>query len=162
GRQPDFTVRGGYVYLWGHLISWDLFDGQGLREVLSALARYETWISALAAPALLLLLRSVRRRSSLDEQQRSDLLVVLAYVVPYLAAIVLYRRTYQRFVLPLLPYACLLAAWTVLGTARGIGARFAGPRQRIAALLASCVLVLPQLGLALHLSWARTQPDTAT
>jgi hypothetical protein len=91
-------------------------------------------------------------KRKLEKERIGDLAVILAHVVPYLIVIGLYERTYQRFLLPLLPYVACLAAYAVMRASR--------LRPRAAAAILMIPLVVPQLYAPLRLVALRGAPDT--
>ncbi len=142
-------VDGSDVHVSGHVVMLHLFNGGGFRKILDALVGYDPWLAGLACAGALLALHqfftSMRR---LD----ADLVVILAHAVPYLVVIGLYERTYQRFLLPLLPYLACLAAYTVLRASR--------LRPRIGAAIVAIFLVAPMLLSPLRLVRLRKEADT--
>jgi hypothetical protein len=62
----------------------------------------------------------VRRTETFADEQRSDLWVVLAYVVPYVLVIGTYQHTFERFVMPLIPFVAIAAAWSTSRLARAL------------------------------------------
>src|SRR6185295_11931912 len=120
--------------LSGHLVALRLFNGAGFAKVYDALRGYEPWMSALGVAGVVFALLDgiARRRTHSADPGESDtdtrearraLLVVLAYAIPYLVAIGLYERTYQRFALPLVPFVACAAAYAVLRGARALRLR---------------------------------------
>jgi hypothetical protein len=71
---------------------------------------------------------------------RRDLWVVLAFVVPYALVLLLYERTYERFVIPLLPFAACAGAYAVREIARRLGA---AAKPGVCVAIALTALVLP-------------------
>lgn len=148
--------------LSGHLVALRLFNGGGFRKVFDALIGYEPWMTLLGALGLVLaLVAAFSRRRTTDEHEpsaadrRRDVLIVLAYVIPYALAIGLYQRTYQRFALPLVPFLACAASYALLRVAHAL-------RARSPIALASCALVAfaPQAIGVLALCKRRRAPDT--
>jgi hypothetical protein len=160
-RAPSgvrFAIDAKHMNLWGHPIVFEQFDGEGFGVVWNALAGYEPWITALAiVGAAIAITRIVLQRAPRDVERTKDLAVVLAYAVPYLVAIGLYARTYQRFVIPLVPYLACLAAYAIVCIATWIGRR----KTRVTAC-AALVLLAPQVAGAFALVSIRRARDTAT
>jgi hypothetical protein len=167
---PAFALHGSLVTLMGHAISLTNFNGDGFALLARALWSYDPLIAAtfaLGAVVLLVALvglwtrRSSRARSAVaSSDTRRDLLVVLAFAVPYAAAIGLYHFSGQRFLLPLLPYIACVAAFGLralwkLAQPRGVALRSA------AAALVAAILAVQAFG-AMKLSRIRSRPDTAT
>ncbi len=143
--------RDGRIFnLSGHEIELTWFNGRGFSVVGETLAGYEPWMSALALVGLVLALPRAR---ALDRETRRDLLVVLAYAVPYLAAIGIYQHVFARFVLPLLPYVALLAGYAVVRASRAVSARWAMP-------VVVTLALAPQVYACTKLVWLRSQRDT--
>ena len=157
GNPPDATPDDGsrlaveerdgeaVLGLSGHQVQLEAFDGSGFGEVFGALWSYD--------PLLLLLsilgLAGLAWRANRPTANRRDALVLAAYAVPYTIAIGLYARTPERFVMPLTPFAAILAAapW---------GRLRSGP---LAAGLALVALALPT-ALSWRLGTLRARPDT--
>jgi hypothetical protein len=100
------------LYLKGHMVMIGSFNGRGAAAVARALWEYEPLLGTLALLGLLRAgLAAPPAPAVIDPARRRDLWVVLAFALPYLLSQLLYERTYQRFLLPLLPYACILAAY---------------------------------------------------
>jgi hypothetical protein len=155
--------------LSGHVVRVREFDGRGLPVVLNTLRTYEPLLCALAllglaaGAAALWHSRGTRPAAPLRGLRarlagREDLAVVLCYVVPYSIAIGLYAYTYQRFVLPLVPFLCVLAAWGLAHAARTAAGADRG-RALFAALAA--LAVTAQLAGAAKLTATRGREDTA-
>jgi hypothetical protein len=146
----------------GHFIYWRSFKGEGVPRVWRALTGYETWIFALAiVGGVMALLRWPRIAN--DKERARDLMVVFAYAIPYLVAISLYARTYQRFVIPLIPYLACLAGYAIARIAvlaSALRAPRDEPRASLGAIVA-LVLLAPQFVAAIRLVSARGEPDTA-
>lgn len=150
----------GVLNLGGHQIQTTGFDGGGFARMAREMALYEPWIGALAVLALVVfVIVAVRRGLGAAHTRGRDVVVLLAHALPYLLAIGLYRRSYQRFLLPLLPHLCLLVAWS----AQELVTRLSRVRpSRVLATSALVVLALPQLVLALGIARARLADDTTT
>jgi hypothetical protein len=131
----------GQFLLFGHRIDLALFRGAGFLELAGSLWRYDVWLALLALLAVALSPWGRRAR-----MERRELMVVLAFVVPYLLVFGLYGRTYQRFLLPLLPFLALFIAWSLS----------AFSRMRWIAL----AVLLPQLLLALQFARVHAAPTT--
>jgi hypothetical protein len=154
---------GSMLNVSGHIVNLSMFNGRGFATVARSLWEYDPLLAGLAALGLVTAgLDLVRRRSSGAEEasvaRRDELWIVLAYVVPYLIAIGMYQRTYQRFALPLVPYECALAAFGMWRCSWGLF-RAGATAQRIA--LAGLALMLSFQGFAAwKLVHVREQPDT--
>ncbi|MFN0243249.1 MAG: ArnT family glycosyltransferase [Planctomycetota bacterium] len=162
----QLAVDASTLNLSGHLVALGLFNGAGFAKVYDALRGYEPWMSALGAAGIVLALAAAvgRRRDAratagdreTDEREaRRALLVVLAYALPYLIAIGLYQRTYQRFALPLVPFLACAAAYAVLR-----GASLLRLRSHVAFGAFALLCLAPQGAAALALARLRSAPDT--
>ncbi len=183
---PAFALHGSLLILMGHAISLPNFNGDGFALLSRALWGYDPLIAAtfaLGAASLLVALvaawarkskseneavsrtstsaiGAARGRSVASSETRRDLLVVLAFAVPYSAAIGLYHFSGQRFLLPLLPYLVCVATFGLravckLAEPRGVVLRCA------AAGIVAAILAVQSFG-AIQLSRIRAHADTAT
>lgn len=135
-----------------------MFDGSGFVRLARTAWFYEPVLSVLALLAVLVLI-ATRGRRALGQKpvDGRDALVVLSYVTPYLVLAGSFSATYERFALPLVPHAAVLAAWglsALFSRAGNVHAR----RAVVALALAS--LVVPAAA-STKLSWLRAQPNTA-
>ena len=161
GTEAEGGLRyaDGILHVSGHQIFLSQFNGQGFGILLDALVSFEPALLALTALGALVVLVPRARTAALGERRPGsgrDLLVVLAFALPYLLVTGLYERNYERFVLPLLPYFACLAALGVAGLVRAIAPR-AGAGVGVA--VAALVLALPTYA-ALRLSAIRGAPTT--
>lgn len=146
-----FQVDGGSFSQGAHRVRLDLFNGKGLPHMLWSLWSYEPTILILGAVGLPLALARLPRSSA----GRRDLLVALAFALPYVAAFGIFEGFQERMLLPLLPYLAVLAAFP-LDTALRRSPTRARPAVAAVALL---VLAFPA-AMALKLSALRTTDDT--
>ncbi|MBK7641601.1 MAG: hypothetical protein IPJ19_00900 [Planctomycetes bacterium] len=144
-------LGGGEIELSGHVIYGGLFNGRGAATVLRALADYDPWIALVSLAGLVVLGVALARGERPRRERTRALLVVLGYVLPFLLAIALYQRTYQRFVIPLVPFLALAAA---------AGAARVAPRGMIARSVLALALLVPQVALGARLAQLRSRPDT--
>jgi len=140
------ALEGGSVRLAEHAVDLSQFYGRGFAVIAQSLWNYEPLLCVLLPLAALALLF---QRERVDGRA---LAVVLAFALPYLLAIGLFERTYERFVLPLLPYLAVFAAWGAQRWAARLGAQ-------VVALGCGLALVLPSCACA-KLAWLRCRPDT--
>ena len=133
------------------------FDGSGFARMGRTLWFYEPLLLLLVAIAAAIWLASLRKsRATPATAERADLLVVLAYVVPYVVMVGFYNQTYERFMLLLLPYLATFAAWG----ASELSSRIASVRAR-RACVAACVLALALPAVAsTKMAWLRSRPST--
>jgi hypothetical protein len=150
------AIEGGVLFLAKHQIFLDLFNGLGF--VLLGRALWE-WEPALCLGAALgtVGLWLARRGPRADSERRGDRLVLLSFVLPYALAIGLYQRSYERFLLPLVPFVALLAASGVARLAEAL--RSAPWRRAAVAPVAVLLLGFPTL-VAARLVAARLAPST--
>jgi hypothetical protein len=116
GTHQDLDLGGGKLRFGGHEIVLAEIDGSGFARMARFLWDHDPVIAIAAAIGLLAC--AMRWRSA---WRRKSVLIVIAYVVPYSIALGLYRQTFDRFLLPLLPYLACLAG---IGVERAM--RFAG------------------------------------
>lgn len=170
GTEFDKPLVDGWSLTWGdHRIALADFAGRGSFIVIRTLAYYE--------PALLVLLVValgvwIARKTPIYRpyERWSDFWVAAAFAAPYLLAISLFARTFERFVLPLLPYAAAFAAW-------GLSTfEIRTPRLRwLARAVAAAAIVLGASSVArigvlrtspdsleLAANWIASQPDAST
>ncbi len=151
--DPEFA-QGGIT--GRHVIWWSSTPGLGLWVLARAMVRYEPVLllgvlAALAAVAI----PALRRHVEWDRERRADLLVCLGFVVPYAGFFALFGGTFERFALPLLPFAAVAAAW---GFALWGRALF-GARRGWLAAMAVALLALP-VAACWKLGELRSRPDT--
>jgi hypothetical protein len=138
---------GGAAFLLSHSVALGDFRGGGALAVLRAFAYYDPLLLVAAFATLAAGLVLAFRRKDGFRSVRGEVLVVLAFCVPYLAALVLFKDTHYRFALPLFPFAALLA---VLGL-RSL--------QRIGIALGGLLLVA-QLACVIQVMRLHCAPDT--
>ncbi|MBM3991960.1 MAG: hypothetical protein FJ298_13260 [Planctomycetes bacterium] len=139
-------IDGGAVRLAEHAVGLSQFYGRGFAVLAQSLWNYEPLLCALVLLAVLALV--VLR----ERVEARALAVVLGFALPYLVAIGLFERTYERFVLPLLPFLAVFAAWGAQRLAARLG-------EKVVALACGFALVLPASA-CVKLAWLRCRPDT--
>jgi hypothetical protein len=122
------------------------FDGTGFARLARTIWFYEPALTLLLFVALAVWLL----RRGAPRAERGDVLVVLSYVAPYLLLAGLFNQTYERFLLPLLPYLATFAAWGLAQLAL---------RSRAATVAALALLCVP-LAASTKMSWMRGQGST--
>jgi len=151
----------GSVPFFGHHIDPASMNGRGFLVILDTLISFEPVALGLALVGLLALWMRARKSSEPRTYDRDDLWVVLGYVVPYTCAVGLYALSYERFVMPLVPFLAILAAVGARALARLATSNSATERSRIALHGSIAALVLaPALGLAWQLGSVRAADDT--
>ncbi len=138
----------------GHVIDLARFNGGGFRSVLWAFWSYEPVILLLGLAGLPVVLR---RLAPLGRSARRDLIVVLAFALPYLCVVGIFQGTQERFLLPLIPYAAVLGAFVPDALLRRAGED--APRRALAVASALLLLAFPSY-VAWRLSAARAADDT--
>jgi hypothetical protein len=147
------------LMLAGHKIWIDRFDGRGFANMLHTMVCFDPLLLVAAgAGAVLLAARIGRERAVLRTPLGKDMLVVLAHAAPYFLMCGIYARTFERFLLPLLPALACAGAYGVKEIAARLSSRFALGRPSMVAIGAS----LPLLAAvpALRLGQLRAAPDT--
>lgn len=151
-------VEGATLDQAGHKIFLDIFNGKGFPILLNALWSWEPVLALGLLAGLLLWLARLcggRARAGLA---RADRWVLLSYVLPYAFVIGLYQRSYERFLLPLVPFLALLSAWVAREL---VEATRRGPRAlRAGALLACALALLFPAVVAGKLAYLRCAPST--
>lgn len=151
-------VEGATLDQAGHKIFLDIFNGKGFPILLDALWSWEPvlFLGLLAGVSLWLArLRGARSRAGLA---LADRWIVLAYVLPYAFVIGLYQRSYERFLVPLVPFLALLTAWAAREL---VEAAKRGPRVlRAGSLLAVALALLLPAVVVGKLAYLRCAPST--
>lgn len=135
----------------GHKLIFDRFNGRGFGKLAIALWNWEPALLVGLVLALLTWL-STRTRRDFQRTESSAVLVVLSFLIPYLAVCGAYERVYERFLLPVLPVFAVFVAWGLRLLAR------LGPRPPIIGL--STILLLAPAAIAWRLGEIRVAPST--
>jgi hypothetical protein len=148
-----------------HGIRASYFSGQGFRAMLDALANYDPWLSGFAAlGVLVVVLGVVRARASRERilgPRARDVMVLLAHGGSHVIAFGVFDNTFQRFLMPVVPYLCLLAAIAVAACASALSARVSTSRSRAWASSAVVALAIaPQCFAAFKVAWLHCAADT--
>lgn len=142
---------------FGHNVFIGEFDGGGFVTVLWSLWSFEPLTAVLALAGLAAWLVSIRGRiDAYDWFAKPTLAVVLSYVLPYLCAIGMYGRTYERFALQLVPFAACLAAYGAMRAFDRLPR--AAARTTFLAMIALLFLAIPSLASA-RLAALRSTPE---
>ena len=144
-------VQEGHINQSAHKVDLALFNGGGFAKILWILWSYEPVLLVLAGLGLVAALR----RLPAGAAARCDLLVVLAFAVPYTLAFGSFEGTQERMVLPLVPYLAVLAAFPLDAALRG-----ARGALRPAVVLGSVLVLALPAGLAARLVQLRARDDT--
>jgi hypothetical protein len=143
GADPAFRPS----FFAPHLVTTDDFVGGGAPIVLRAFWFHDPLLGAVCVASIVAFAAAwVLRRKPLARRGR-ELLVVLAFVIPFGAALIAFGHTYYRFALPLFPFAALFAMLG-LGALRKAGVVLAG------------LLLAFQLASVVQLARVRLAPDT--
>jgi hypothetical protein len=150
-----FTSEG--IQFSKHILFWSEFDGTGGRVVLRSFLFYEPALIPLLAAAFAALALGRSGKFALERiAAPADLRVALAFALPYLAMLVIFASTFDRFVLPLVPYAVVFAVWGAWQWSRPVHSALV----RRTALAAAAVAVALHAATSVRLAWLRTRPDT--
>jgi len=160
-QSAGVDVQGSVVKLAAHPVYLSDFNGAGFRIMLRTFWYYEPALLVACVLALAWLVRDRALPGTVrDAERRRDLWVVLAFVLPYSLVTGVYLHVYERFALPLVPYAACLASWGLARTSRAL-TRGLGT---VAARTVPCGLALAALALPAYASWrlvaVRGQPTT--
>ena len=152
GGTPQNVITFGWVLReLGNNIDLD-----GTRRLVHILGSWEPALGVGVALALVVALQRVfaRSRERADPARRADLLVVAAFVLPYLVVLMIFRKTTERYVIPMLPYAAVATAWALSELCARAG------RRRALVQVAGGLLLCVSSAAALKLVWLRARPDT--
>jgi hypothetical protein len=153
--------NGSWIVVSGHGIDLARLNGSGFVVILETLISFEPVALGFGLVGLIALLVRARKSNAPARVDRGDLWVVLAYVVPYTCAVGIYALSYERFVMPLVPFLAILAAVGARALA-DLATRLAtsaNARRALHGLVATLVLA-PAVALAWKLGSVRTVPDT--
>jgi hypothetical protein len=154
------------AWLMGRIHKFDshMFNGRGFDGLRHAVVDYEPVLGLLSVVGLAVLLARAARsgRRGMSDRVR-DILVLVAYPITHVVAFGLYQDTFQRFLIPVIPWMCLLAAIGLASAARSIG-RLAGSNRprRIVTAMVLVIALAPQAWVALRIVHLRLAPDTLT
>lgn len=148
--------------LSGQPLKLEKFDGTGFVSIISNAWSYDPtiFLSALLGLAILVW-RSRRGVAWIDSPRRKDMAVVLAHALPYFFVIGMYAETWERFLMPLIPYLACLAAFGAKATLGHLSMRW-HLEPTPAAKLSFLAAILPALALvpAIQVGNARSAPNT--
>ncbi|MCC7013399.1 MAG: hypothetical protein IT454_12620 [Planctomycetes bacterium] len=166
-KQFGFDSASWTLFVGGHEIFLKQFLGRGIAPTVWALYSYEPVLLALllAAGALWIVRRWRHRPAAPAPEQftrRRDAWVVIAFVAPYATALLLYERTYERFLIPLLPYLAMAAAFALREIAQLLAPGVAALRRPLGQLVFAAGALAPSAYVSLKLTEARAAPHTTT
>ncbi len=148
-----------------HGLDLSYFKGRGFSAMLDALANYDPWLSAFAALGVVVVVVRVVRARTAGERvlgaRARDTSVLLAHFATHVIAFGVFNNTFQRFLMPVVPLLCLLAAIAVASCARALSSRAstAAGRTRISVAVVALVL-MPQAFACIKVAWLHVAPDT--
>jgi hypothetical protein len=152
-RQVDPLDAAANFSEGGHTLYWRDIDFSGFVKVARLLWDYEPGLTLLAGiGAVFALARARTWWASSAARARRDLVVVLAYAVPYALALGVYKETCDRMLLPLIPFLALLGGYAA-SRAAGVVSRNLRP------VVLAALLAVPVYG-ALRYVNVRDNPDT--
>jgi hypothetical protein len=132
-----------------------MFDGSGFARLGRTLWYYEPVLTLFVALALATTFATRGKRPlGAKPVDRADALVVASYVAPYLLLAGFFSETFERFLLPLVPYFAVFAAWGLCRLQLSLA------RARGAFALACVALLAIPLAASTKLSWLRGQAST--
>lgn len=152
----EFRLDSGGIRHRSHLIRFADLNGYGFVLVARFLYEHDPVLLGLSALGIALGLPAIARRF-----KDKNLLIVLSYAVPYLLALGIFSHTYERFLIPLLPYLAVLSAVAVMRCAEMLarGAPGAAARRLLTAGVALAALAFPAYA-SLKFASVRDAPDT--
>ena len=155
-----FAFKDDGVFAGRTLLSAASFDGGGLPRITRYLWSYDPVLLIGAVAGVLVfsisIMRSRRDPSSRGVSSVDELLVAAAFAVPYLIAIAVYRHSWQRFLLPVLPIFATMTAYAVAT----ITARFGRWRSHALLVVSMSLLAYPTWR-AVGYVGAQCRPDPA-
>lgn len=136
-----------------HTVDFAQFSFGGTLTILRTLAAYEPGLGVLLAIALVAWFLG-RRKADASPLSR-DAWVVLAYALPMGLVLASFDETYDRFLIPMLPY---LATFAAFGLERCANSALAPALRRSLVAFALVALAIQALACA-KLSWLRAKDD---
>lgn len=147
------SVSGAKLDQSGHKIFLDRFNGKGVPVLLWSVW---SWDPVLAIGAVLggivWLWDLVSRHRSPCSAPLADRAVLLSFALPYAVVIGMYQRSYERFLLPLVPFLACLAAW-------GLWRLLSGRRPLLVTAVLTGVLAFPTV-VVVRFAQLRSWPST--
>jgi hypothetical protein len=138
------------------------FTGHGFGGMFTGIVQYDPWLGAFAGVGLVVVItRVMRSRELLFGTRGRDAAVLLAHGLTHVVAFGMFDRTFQRFLMPVVPYMCLLAAVAVAWIASALASGLPSARPRKLATGTVVVLALaPQIFAGIKVAWLHAAPDT--
>ena len=160
GESAGFEIRGSRIVHGDHTFDLHSFHGRGFVLIARSMWFYEPALSLALAAAILIALGALLRRRAIPSEAWDSLFVTLSFVLPYFVVIGLYQRTFQRFLLPLLPFFALLAVYGWSTVRALLVARVRPGIVRAASVLAWGFLVALPAANVMRQAWLHARPDT--
>jgi hypothetical protein len=153
------------TYAFPHIVTRERFTGDGFAVLAATVRSYDPALGIAAVIGLLALaLRwwpGWRRRSDLELKTEPAATVVLVLpALVYFLVVGLYGRTFERFLMPLLPFLAVLAAFGLATCASGIGSLLGAHARRFATLALITGTLMFTTWPCLRLVWLHGRPDT--
>ncbi|MDP6408530.1 MAG: hypothetical protein QGI46_04045 [Planctomycetota bacterium] len=141
-----------------------VFDGSGFAAIARSCWSFDPVLTSLAAVGTLYACSLAwRRRRQHEPWCSSDVALVAAFALPYLAVLGSYARALHRFALPLTPVLALLGAAGAQVIVRTLARRHSSATaQGRTALLLAGVALIPPSAAALRWVWLSATPNSAT
>ncbi len=155
----EFDRAADVLKLSGHDVYLQYLNFDGVKNVANALTGYEPVLTAVCLVGLIcFVVRLSLRPGAPAFDHPRDVWVMLSFVAPYAFVLCVYQLSYQRFVIPLLPYLACFAAWTLSSLVGWLSNAKRSTRAVAAALV--CLPLGAQATFAVRLAQVRAEPDT--
>lgn len=140
-----------------HTVDFAQFSFGGARTILRTLGAYEPGLALLLVLALVVWLAArTGKLGAAPQATTRDAWVVLAYVVPMGLVLASFDETYDRFLIPMLPY---LATFAAFGLERCAASTTLAPSLRRSVVALGIVALALQGFACAKLSWLRASDD---
>lgn len=156
GVQEEASLEGERLTVAGHEINLANFNGAGFPYLLGKMWSYELATLVLLGLATVVFGRRLIRGAIPWRELDRDLLVAAAFALPYLFVIGIFEDSYERFLIPLLPFFACFGAW---GAGTVVRAMPAGGARK-SAIAGTLALLLLTATVGAKLAWLRSSPDT--
>ena len=157
GRESSYGsphIEGTTLFWGDHRIDLHDWKGLGFANLARTLWYYEPGLLLGLLCAVLML--AMRKRGAHRPWERwSDFQVAAAFALPYLLVAGLFRNTFERFLIPLLPYIAVCAAWGFVTAFERAGR----PARALVVAVAAAALAIPAAASA-RLAALRASDDT--
>lgn len=158
GSAGHYETGDENVWMGGHALYTERLGFRGFSVMWNTFLGFDPWLIVLGgAAAIAWSVARVRGLRASDSERRRDALVVLGYVVPFVAVFGVYDMTYDRFVLSLVPFVAL-------GIVVGLEALWLQLPRGLRHPASAAVLAVVALALPLAATWrmgsVRASADT--